>query len=370
MRKRNTRMALPKKTRKKTQRKKFVSEFGNAPSNPLDTRDKLMRAYSWYNSSYEHKDAMKALRVYVKQNEQYAPIAKVSDSSIASFVGIQAKMLLDGLELPEDSMTWFRNKMDDLTLKGLDIKPKAVKVQTGPTEAEKKMSSYIAEIDGAIDNHATVDFSAHTFLKAANASHPALNALKTHYAPVLEEIVAAKAAKKADQDLVEAYSCYSTRELTKFVKFVQAIVDDIEMLVGGKKAERKPRKAAVKKASDVSKDIETMKENKDLKIVSINPTAVVGARVAYMYKANYNELWMLVSETEAGLSFKGKSLIGADATKSFYKKIGKDKIKLSDFVKNGKVATKRLFESFGGTPVAVTSRVAINDKVLLLKAFG
>jgi hypothetical protein len=352
--------------------RKVVNEFGPAPTS-VATKTDLLKAYQWYHSSYDHKDAVKALRDYVKQNPEHAVIAKLEASAMPTAVGIQAKMVLDGLTLPRESVDHFEFRLLELAEKadGVIAEPVAAK---GPvvSAAREKLGLLMAELDDAtdkfVDSNMKGTFSAYDFLKSQGASGPMLNKIQTYVAGQSDELNEAVAG--TCEQLNEAYGCYTRPQLKKFADFMSGMIADIQTLKSGKLAVRAPRKVRVKKVIDALKGIAPLAEHKDLKIASVSPASLIGNRLAYVYLVKKNAVLKLVASEDAGLHYKGKSLTGFNIELSGRKAVRKRYHELADLAQVGKISAKRTFDKFPGKlSELVSDKLVINDSVILLKGF-
>lgn len=346
--------------------RKKVYQHGPQPEGPIRSDVELAKVTQWYNLTYERPALMKAFKEYAKNEFAYS----FKDSDVNRFVidaaGVYAKMILDGQPLPARSKRWLDDKtLFYITQATNDNEQKETKKPDVPkrSPAEEKLSMLIGDIDVAIDK--LEEFSAYDFLKKEEASAPMLSKLLEYYTPILEEVVAAKTG--TDKELKEAYSNLKPRTLTKLVKFIQAIVDDLKLMTTAKKAQRKTRAPRKKKQVDVTKNIQVLAEHKDLKIASISPAKVIGASVVYLYNVKYNSMTQVVPEDGKQLTFNGKSLINFKAVSRSVRAKKKNLGEVSDM---GKVSIRKFFEGLTGKPNEVTAnRINMNENVVILKAF-
>lgn len=350
-------------------------EHGNCPTGDMSDMTTFMKVLRWYNSVYDDADANKALLKYVKSTDTDVCKAlrmfgdtKITQNSVSS-VGIYSRMIQDGIELSKGSLDWFNGKLEALSRKLITEKGQE-SIRKNPiarSPAQEKMSSILSDLDEIVDNFRTYDGSVYDYLKAQEASGPMIKAIVDTYGPLLEELVLAKSDK--DEQCKEAYSHLKARELTSLIKVVRMIVEDAERLTNLKKATR-TRKPRARKTVNVAKNITPMKENRELKIVSINPSDVVGTQVAYLYLVKYNQMVEVHAADSNGLTFSGKSLVNFDPNKTLRKGLRKDTDTLAAFSKNGKISARRQFANYRGKEQKLSgNRININEHVAILKAF-
>ena len=346
-------------------------EHGNCPTGNLSDTVTFLNVLRWYNTVYDDADANKALLKYVRDN--YPNLGMISDTKISqnttTSLGIYAKMIQDGLNLSERSVSWFKGALEKVLVKLVAEAgaQKAAKKPLARTTAQDKLSNLLADIDAEIDNYRSSEFNAYNFYKAQEVSGPMIKTIVDTYGPLLEELELAKSGK--DEQVKEAYAKHKSRDLTKLIKLVRMIVEDAERLTELKKATR-VRKPRARKAVDVTNNITPMKEDTKLKIVSINPSKVVGSQVAYLYLVKYNQMVEVHAASDSGLTFSGKSLVGWDENKTRKKGLRKETDTLATFSKHGKISARRQFEAYRGKEQNVSGkRININEQVAILKAF-
>lgn len=139
----------------------------------------------------------------------------------------------------------------------------------------------------------------------------------------------------------------------------------IEQYRGVKKAAKKARvKKAPSKEKIVSK-LKFAKENKPLKIVSINPADIVGASELWIYNVKTRKLGKYLAASYQTLSVKGTSIIGFDADKSISKTLRKPEEQLKEFAKAGKVALRTFLKDIKAVEAKLNGRIGVD--ILLLK---
>jgi hypothetical protein len=176
------------------------------------------------------------------------------------------------------------------------------------------------------------------------------------YAEVLEG--------KCDQ-LKEAYSHRTKAQIKKIFAFHQEILSACDMLMQEAKINRKPRKVkAVSKDKIVAK-LKYLKQHEPLKLVSINPADIVGAKELWIYNTKTRKLGKYIAEDFKDLSIKGTSITGFSANKSVQKTLRKPEDQLKEFKNAGKVALRKFLEDIKAVDIKLNGR--INEDTVLLK---
>jgi mannitol-specific phosphotransferase system IIBC component len=149
------------------------------------------------------------------------------------------------------------------------------------------------------------------------------------------------------------------------IAWIDDLLSAVEQYRGVKRATKKAR---VKKAPSKEKLISKLKyakENKELKIVSINPADILGAQELWMYNAKTRKLGKYVAASFKTLSVKGTSIENFDTDKSVCKTLRKPDEKLKEFARAGKVQLRKFLEDIRATETKLNGR--INEDILLLK---
>ena len=166
--------------------------------------------------------------------------------------------------------------------------------------------------------------------------------------------------------MVEGYSHLKTADFKRYFAYIDQTLTEIEQYRGIKKATKKVRvKRAVSKEKVVAK-LKYAKEDKSLKLVSINPADIVGAQELWVYNTKTRKLGKYVAVDQyQTLSVKGTSIINFSETKSTSKTLRKPEEKLKEFAKAGKIDLRKFLENIKATETRLNGRISVD--VLLLK---
>jgi hypothetical protein len=198
--------------------------------------------------------------------------------------------------------------------------------------------------------------------KEVKAAHARI--IKDFYANDLAELEELASGSK-DEQLREGYSHRSKKQIRSLITFYQEIMSACDMLAQEAKVNRKPRKAkAVPKEKLVAK-LKFMKSNEPLKLVSVNPTDIIGASELWVYNAKNRKLGRYVATEFNVLGVKGTSLTGFDEFKSVCKTLRKPEEKLKEFKASGKVQLRKFLDDINATDTKMNGR--LNEETILLK---
>jgi hypothetical protein len=175
-----------------------------------------------------------------------------------------------------------------------------------------------------------------------------------------------EALAKSDEQVVEAYKHYKAADFKRHHAFIQSILDALDQYRSVKKATKKARvKRAPNKEKVVSK-LKYMKEQKTLKLVSINPVDIVGAQELWAYNTKTRKLYKYVADSLTGpLGIKGTSITNFDTAKSVGKTLRKPEEKLKEFAKASKVQLRKFLDDIKATETLGNGRM--NSDTVLLK---
>ena len=169
---------------------------------------------------------------------------------------------------------------------------------------------------------------------------------------------------KCDQ-LKEAYSHLSKAQVKKIVAFYQEILSACDMLMQEAKVNRKPRAKKSKPVEKIVEKLKYLKQDDKLKLVSISPADIVGAKELWVFNVKTRKLGKYVSGEFNELSVKGTSVTGFDEIRSVQKTLRKPEEQLKEFKSAGKVALRKFLEDIKAVDIKLNGR--INEDTILLK---
>ena len=313
-------MAKPKVT--KEWKEKAIAK-GKGDGAPVVTQENyktsLMIALGYYNTNMDNSDRAKAIRTYIKHNaKQYASVFNdIPDYDLLS-IGSLATIRNKGEYLSESDIAKFDAKVEELyeRYKGgqeVEEKPKApvISIEKRIIEAARTASE---EIDYAIDRFIhtkTWDFSTKTHLIANNVSGAVAKKIGDYFKLNVDEIDEALEGK--DEQLVEGYSFLTRTELKRFRAAVQSIVDDCAQ---HQVTAKKPRAVRVKPPAIIVKKLKYLVAHDLLKLKSINPAEIVGAKELWVYNIKTRKLINYTADDSDSLSVKGTTILNYSVARS------------------------------------------------------
>jgi hypothetical protein len=344
---------------------------------------------SWYRLESSGKELKPKVINWMSANgytkEQIAEFKKTKDNRCGTTVGAIAACLLKGMPPVRadfndgrSSAVWLGQSIAKIVSEGKDDTDDSEEVEVKPTgpvvsiqdrvrEASYKMTE---EIETAIETFQTDPeafdpkaFKVLNLLKAHQAKAAHARVIRDFYAKDLNEL--AEAATTKDEQLKEAYSHLSKVQLRKITAFYQEIVSACEMLAQEAKVNRKPKAKKAVPAEKIVAKLKYKKADEPLKLVSINPADILGAKELWTYNTKSRKLGKYVAEEFQDLGVKGTTITGFSEVKSVQKTLRKPAEQIKAFKDAGKVVLRKFLEDINAVDTRMNGR--INEDIILLK---
>lgn len=348
-------------------------------------------AMTYYRLEFSGKDLKPAVIKWMASvgctKEDITAYKKTKDIRSGTTMGAIASCLLRGMPAVradfndgKDTAAWLRTAINGVIEAGKndtedeevkEVKPLVVQpsIQERLKETAYKMTEELEDaIEGFQMDPENFDPKAFKVLnllkgKQVKAAHARL--IKTLYSKDLAELEEL-ASGQADEQLKEAYSHRTKKQVRNLIAFYQEIMSACDMLAQEAKVNRKPKaQKTVPKDKIVSK-LKYMKTNEPLKLVSINPTDVIGAKELWVYNTKTRKLGKYIASEFNDLGVKGTTITGFNEHQSICKTLRKPEEKLKEFKSAGKVQLRKFLEDINATDTKMNGR--INEVTVLLKA--
>lgn len=336
--------------------------------------NKLRRCFYYYNYHYTQKDCKKHVVDWVKNNpemfnkQQLSAFIRSADRSMSMTACSLVMAHRRGMPLKPRHIEFLKESVlaaintaePEVVETVADDKPKAY-VPTIQDRLNEKTSELIGELEGKYDDMESVKF--YDWLTTNNVVQSQLSKYEAVYQKRKEELE--EAQLKKDEQLKEAYSHYKAADFKKHITWINDLLAAVEQYRGVKKATKKARvKKAPSKEKLVSK-LKYAKDDKTLKIVSINPADIIGASELWVYNNKTRKLGKYVAASYQTLGIKGTSITGYDVDKSVSKTLRKPEDQLKEFAKAGKIALRTFLKDIKAVETKLNGR--ISTEVLLLR---
>jgi hypothetical protein len=340
----------------------------------------LRKSFYYYNYYYSQKDCKKYVVEWMKSTTQFDKDAIRSfERSGDKWLPMTACSLVmayrAGMPLRSRHIDFLNKAITEVIQRSDDAPMEEVVAKSGPVEVYKptiqdrlneKTSENIGEIEGVYDDVSKgikTTFKAYDFLSASNVAQSQLGKYEKLYSERRSELVLAQS--KQDAQVTEGYKHYKTADFKRILAWIDELLSAIEQYRGVKKA---TKKASIRKAPSKEKLVAKLKyakEDKALKIVSINPADIIGASELWVYNPKTRKLGKYVTAGYQTLGIKGTTITGYDVDKSVSKTLRKPDEQLKDFARAGKIALRTFLKEIKAVEVKLNGR--INTDILLLK---
>jgi hypothetical protein len=137
------------------------------------------------------------------------------------------------------------------------------------------------------------------------------------------------------------------------------------MLMQESKVNRAPRAKKAQPKEKIVAKLKYLKTHEQLKLVSINPTDIIGSQEVWVYNTKTRKIGKYVAAEFGELSVKGTGIINFDESKSVQKTLRKPEEQLKEFKDSGKVQLRKFLEDIKAVDIKLNGR--INEDTILLK---
>ena len=315
--------------RKTTKRAKVKPTFSRRARTGFAAapQDNFRNFNDYVRTEVDKKDVISKIKSYIRKVVPKADARIAMDAPEWSFAGLPLlASTIVWKEMDKEFPAWWdADKVLNKHVKELLARGRAKQAEkankpeeTGPVKKtiqeiiQERTSEFIGGIDNVVDNWETAgDYSVYDELKKIDAPYNMAKTAFVYYTPQINEIN--ELINDKPEDLIEAYSGWSTSRRKKYLKFLTELCAEIEKYMASKKALRATRKPKVKTADKQVEKLNYAKESKEYKLTSITPTSIIGAMRLYTFNTKYRELTEYVCQKAIGFEVKGTTILGLDA---------------------------------------------------------
>ncbi len=340
----------------------------------------LRKSFYYYNYYFTQKDTKKYVVEWMRNSHEFTKeeiraFERSADRSVPMTVHGLIMAHRAGMPLLPRHIAFIDVEIEKAITRGdVDIvedvvveeKPK-VHVPTIQDRLNEKTAEVIGELEGHYDEFIRdpkYTFKPYDFLTANNVPQSQLTKYEAVFQARFAEL--AQAFERTDEQLTEGYGHYRAADYKRIMAFIDQILNDIIQYRGVKKATKKVRAPkSVSKEKVVSK-LKYAREDKSMRLVSINPVDIIGAQELWVYNTKTRRLGKYMADSLKGpLSVKGTTIIGYDEVKSVTKTLRKPEEKLKEFARATKVELRKFLEAIKATETRLNGR--INAETVLLR---
>jgi hypothetical protein len=340
--------------------------------------NRLRRCFYYYNYHYSQKDCKKHVVDWVKSKPdmfnktQLSAFIRSPDRSISMTACSLIMAHRRGMPLKPRHIEFLK---EVITSAINDAEPEVVETAEGekpkayvPTIQDRlneKTSELIGELEGIFDDvvaNTATKFKPYDWFQTNNVVQSQLGKYEGLFRKRKEELELAQSKK--DEQVREGYSHFKATDFKRLIAWLDELLSAVDQYRGVKKATKKAR---VKKAPSKEKLVAKLKyakEDKALKVVSINPADIVGSSELWVYNSKTRKLGKYVAASYQTLSIKGTSITGYDVDKSVSKTLRKPDEQLKEFAKAGKISLRTFMKDIKAVETKLNGRIG-TDTLLL-----
>jgi hypothetical protein len=351
---------------------------------------KFRSAMDYYRLDFNAKDLKPAVIKWMTTigctKEDITAFKKTKDHRCSGTMGAIASCLLRGMPAVRadfnegrDSAAWLRKAISEVVVAGKNDIEEELKAEVKTTVVQPSIQDRVREsaykmteeIEDALESFQTdaenfdpKAFKVLNMLKGKEAKAAHARFIKDLYKRDLEELEEL-ASGTDDEQLKEGYSHRSKKQIRNLIAFYQEIMSACTMLAQEAKVNRKPRKTKIVPKDKIVAKLKFKKTDEPLKLVSVNPADIIGAKELWIYNTKTRKMGRYVANEYMDLGVKGTSLTGFNENLSICKTLRKPEEKLKEFKAAGKVQLRKFLEDINATDTKMNGR--INEETILLK---
>ncbi len=362
-----------------------LNAYGQEPTwkvGQVPTNDERARALTWYNRLADKEDLFIYLTMWLEKHGhsdwlrtiKSLPEQKYLNKYLPRTACALARMEDLGAKVEADDFIVSKVK-ESVEIMGRDRLGSVKETEDGDggtieTDEEESKANLFRErikarvwgvrdhLEDQLMEKVHAGFDVYDFLKANNYPVGLVTQLVTKLEPLVGDY---EFGIKTGEGFSDGKPVLKTKR-----DFVVRAIDDCRRYASN---EKKLRDVAPRKKKPVSvekklRDFRYMKESSELKIASVNPADVIGAKELWHYDTKGNILTVLRSER--GLDVNRTTIVGHDPDTSHTKKAGRRPDKWLERVRtDGRVGLRKIMDDMGKDPHELRTR--INENILLLK---
>lgn len=338
------------------------------------TQGESIAAFNFYNAMCDEKEARVFVNVYLKENKfdqaTIDAISKIPDNKIFGPGAWLCRMSSMGYIFSEREKEFLSTKIYQWTELGKFLMQEKRVVASGKNMqliVEDAINKKIAEIDHQIDEFITGGFKSkfdtYTWLKDNSIKPMYANKIVSIYTHELKELKEVLQGK--DEQLVEGYSNFTKANLKKLCSFFEKIITDAKTWSDAQKKNKTPRKRKAKSADQLTKNVRYQKSEESLRLVSLNPSKLIGATEAWIFNTKTRILSRYISADVSGFIIKGTSLKNFSESSSQNKKIRKPEELATNVASGGIRSVTKYFEAIKTKATECNGR--LNETSIILR---
>lgn len=336
----------------------------------------VISSFNFYNYHFDYKLAHNLVLDYLvqtKQMDKHNVWKKVPLRSIPNAIGWMARMICRGYPATDQQIAQVNTAIDyAITLIPkkevieLDPKKKTANVQEIMREKANLLGGELEYLlDTYIDAGVPVKHKISPIVKVklSNILPQHVPDLVKHWEGTCAEFTK---AYNGDVDLDEGYAHFTKPQRRRLVKFAELVIADLNSYVTFKKTTKAKPKRRVKTPEQQVVKLKFARECKELKLKSVKPAKIIGAKEMYVYSPKKRKLHYYIADEQAGnaLMVKNSTIVGFDPNKTAMKTIRKPEELLKKLMSASRPATRKMFDSINAVEAKLSGRFQ-SDFVIL-----
>lgn len=350
-----------------------------------DRKLQLMKALSYYNYFYNGKTFRKDVTKYAKTKLEFdeakmAQMEAAPDWACLLQSGALLRMSSRGFVLRDSEYAKINNSIESMVKYGAEaIEANSIaasKVITNPYAAKvisiqdriknKTSETILGDLDALVDEWicgASPEIDVYEAMKMALLPAQSSKYVIEWAQRPLDEMLGA--INNTDEQLVEGYSHLTAKRKKQYITWYEGIIADAKRFGTNTKTARKARtKKPVSLEKQLSK-LKYLKESPEHKLVSINPSLIIGATELWTYNIKYKTLTRYIADSGLGFEIKGTSLLKFAAYPvSSTRKLRKPEDTLSEVLSSSKTKGPKVFDALTTKSSAPNGRFG-EDTILI-----
>jgi hypothetical protein len=320
------------------------------------SQSELIGALNWYNTMSDSKTVVKYLNAYLKEiKSDKALTPRVSQQT----AGAVARLITRGLA--DDKLKeWMDNWVQRLDTKVV-VPVTTTKVITIQERTAIKLNDYITGLDNVFENFIESDYK----MKFNTEKYLADSGVKASYVQPLimwaSEVRNEYVLSKTVDIMKEGYSTYTTPQKNKVIKFFDVMIDSLEKY---KVAVTPTRKKKLVPASKVVSKVKYAKTFPEMKLKSVDPEKLIGAKEVWLYNTATKMLSYYTSLD--GMTVGGSTLKGFDFSEQRRLRKPEEQVKLLTSMRKGQWIIR--FTTMAKT-VRTKGSGRLNNSTIILKVY-
>jgi predicted metal-dependent hydrolase len=289
----------------------------------------LDRGMYFYRQSFSPSDAREWISEWfaVKGRRDDAKLVSRVSKGTLRLVCPYCRMETRGFQWTPEQADTIQKYIADLLTEARAAAPADTDAPNIQERLRAKADDTLSELEPLIDQAFTEASSKRykpviaPWIASKTMTRPTALIVKERLQTVVQEMQAAYS--KTDPDLCEGYSYLKRPVQKRLIEIFQEAVGAVDSKIGGMSTTRKPRKP---RKANPEKLVKRLKycQKADIGLQSVDPRGIIGAQGLLVFNTkNHKATVFVAAEPKAGLSVKGSTITGWDASKSYEKTVRK-----------------------------------------------